>query len=275
MELIEEKKNLNYFRAQIIDSVYASGNGHIGGALSCVDLIYMIYKYCIEKKKKGHRDRDRFILSKGHACLAQYCVLAHYDHFSKKELKKFRSSKGMLEGHPETSIPGIETASGSLGIGASVSVGIAKGLLLKKSKAKVYCIISDGESQEGIIWEASMFASHYNLGNLTFILDYNNLQQDGKTSEIMNIQPISSKWKSFGWAVKTIDGHDLNQIKKSLLWSKKNSKKPKLIIAKTTKGKGVSFMENSLDWHGTSPPTSDQYSRALEELKIDPKKMNY
>ena len=175
-------KKLNYFRAQIIDSVFKSGNGHIGGALSCLEIVYSIYKYGMQNpyKNRKKKDRDRFILSKGHACLAQYVVLSHLGFFKKQELNFFRSHKGILEGHPEVKIPGVETVTGSLGIGASFATGVALGLKMQKLNSKVYCIISDGECQEGIIWETAMFAGFKKLNNLTFfwiIITYSKMEK--------------------------------------------------------------------------------------------------
>ncbi len=268
-------KKLNYFRAQIIDSVFKSGNGHIGGALSCLEIVYSIYKYGMQNpyKNRKKKNRDRFILSKGHACLAQYVVLSHLGFFKKQELNFFRSHKGILEGHPEVKIPGVETVTGSLGIGASFATGVALGLKMQKLNSKVYCIISDGECQEGIIWETAMFAGFKKLNNLTFFLDYNNLQQDGKITDVMNINPIVQKWKSFNWIVKTINGHNLMELKK-VLKNRNKYKKPLLIVAKTIKGKGISFMENSLKWHGTKAPTKEEYLKALGELGFN-RKLNY
>lgn len=256
-------------RSDIINQISFSGNGHIGGAMSCVEILISIYFYGIDNlnliKNKSDK-RDRFILSKGHACAALYSLLARLNFYNFNELSKFRNIKGILEGHPEIKIPGIETATGSLGQGISVACGVALGLKHQNINSNIYCVISDGECQEGIVWEQAMFSGFNQLDNLIVFLDYNNLQQDGKVSDLLDISPIQLKWESFNWSVISIDGHSFHELKKAINKSKKIKGKPKLIICKTIKGKGVSFMENSLKWHGTKPPSSNEYDLSLNEI---------
>lgn len=237
--------------------------------MSCVEILIAIYFYGINDLnliKKRSNNRDRFILSKGHACTAQYSLLARLNFFDLEELSKFRQIKGILEGHPEIKIPGIETATGSLGQGISVASGIALGLKHQNISSNIYCVISDGESQEGIVWEQAMFSGFNQLDNLIVFLDYNNLQQDGKVSNVLDISPVRKKWESFNWSVISINGHSFLDLKKAINKSKKIKNKPKLIICNTTKGKGISFMENSLKWHGTKPPSISEYELSLKEI---------
>lgn len=237
--------------------------------MSCVEILISIFFFGINNInliKSKSNNRDRFVLSKGHACTALYSILARLGFFKTSELLKFRNINGILEGHPEIKIPGIETATGSLGQGVAVSAGIALGLKHQKLNSNVYCVISDGENQEGIVWEQAMFSGFNKLDNLFVFLDYNNLQQDGKTSDILDISPIKEKWESFNWSVLKVNGHSFSELKTAIKKSKKIKGKPKIIICDTIKGKGVSFMENSLKWHGTKPPSESEYTSSLSEI---------
>jgi transketolase len=212
------------------------------------------------------RDRDRFVLSKGHVCPALYSVLARTGYFPLEKLHEFRKIDGSLQGHPDMKkTPGIEISTGSLGHGIGAAVGMALGLKLNKSDSTVYCMIGDGEAQEGSVWEASMAASHYNLDNLVVILDNNNLQIDGPVDDVMSIYPAMEKWRAFGWHVIEIDGHNFREIIGALNEADNVKFKPTMIVAKTVKGKGVSFMENRAEWHGKALPP-ELLKEALKEL---------
>lgn len=264
-ELEEKARTL---RKHIIEMTAEAGSGHPGGSLSAADIVAVLYFYQMKHNPKNPEwpERDRFILSKGHAAPVLYAALAESGYFPVSELKSLRKTGSMLQGHPDrVKIPGVEVSTGSLGQGLSVAVGMALAGKLDKKKWRVYCMIGDGESQEGQIWEAAMSAAHYKLDNLTAILDRNKLQIDGHTKDIMSIEPIADKWKAFGWHVVCINGHDIKQIIKTLN-AKRPKGKPYMIIADTTKGKGVSFMEGNVDFHGKAP-TKEEASKALEELK--------
>jgi transketolase len=255
-------------RKDILKMTTAVNSGHPGGAMSAVDVIVTLYYYKMRHNPEdpGWRDRDRFILSKGHACPALYSVLARTGYFPHSMLAEFRVLGGRLQGHPHMlSTPGVEMSTGSLGHGIGVAVGIALALRLDRSDSRVYCMIGDGEAQEGSVWEASMAASHYNLDNLCVILDNNNLQIDGPVDEVMSIYPTVEKWRAFGWHVVEINGHDFSQIKQALAEAESVKYKPTMIVARTVKGKGVSFMENRVEWHGKALPPQ-LLERALEEL---------
>lgn len=243
-----------------LDMVYEAQSGHIGGSLSCTDIITSIYFHAFS-------EGDKFVLSKGHCSPALYAVLALKGYFDKSLLKKFRKIDGDLQGHPTLgSVPGIDMTTGSLGQGISAACGIAKAFKMDKNESFIYSLMGDGEQEEGQVWEAAMFASHYKLDNLIAIVDYNNLQIDGNVEDVMGIAPLDKKWEAFGWDVKIIDGHDFEEINKALDEAKANrNSKPKMIIAKTVKGKGVSFMENNYAWHGTAPKL-EQYELAKKDL---------
>ncbi len=243
--------------------------GHLGGSLSIVDIITVLYfeKMKIDPKSPKLKDRDRFILSKGHAAPALYATLAERGFFQKNELLNLRKYGSILQGHPDMKkTPGIDMSSGSLGQGLSIAVGMALGAKLDKKPYKIYVILGDGEVQEGQVWEAAMSATHYNLNNIIAILDYNKLQIDGSVKEVMNIDPIDKKFESFGWNVIAINGHDFEDIRKSIDRARCSIMKPTIIIACTIKGKGVSFMENNCQWHSTVPNKS-QLEEALKELE--------
>ena len=246
-----------------------AGSGHPGGSLSAADLISVLYFYKLRHKPDNPNwpDRDRFILSKGHAAPVQYAALAECGYFPVCDLDTLRKMGSCLQGHPDChSLPGIEMSTGSLGQGLSVAVGLALGLKQDKSSSRVYTICGDGELQEGIIWEATMAAAHYKVDNLTAIIDRNGLQIDGPTEEIMSLGNLGDKFSAFGWHVIEIDGHDIEAIVNALDKAETIKGKPTMIIANTVKGKGVSFMEGLVKYHGVAP-TQDERTRAMAELK--------
>ena len=248
--------------------IYESKSGHPGGSLSCADIMTYLYfeKMNVNAKSLNDENRDRFVMSKGHAAPVLYAVLSEKEFFKKEELMNLRKIGSMLQGHPDSkNIPGVDVSTGSLGQGISNAVGMALGLKYKKNKAKVYTILGDGEIQEGLVWEALMAGGHYKLDNLVAILDYNGLQIDGKNDEVMTISPVDKKFESFGWNVVTCDGHDYDDIDRA--FNKVVEGKPTMIIAKTIKGKGISFMENEAGWHGQAP-NLEQKELALNELNM-------
>jgi len=250
------KKIANECRKNILEQVYLASSGHIGGSLSCIDILVTIYfKHAnIDINNPKWEDRDRVILSKGHCSPAFYAVLAEKGFIDKEILKTFRKLDSILQGHPDMkNIPGVDMSSGSLGQGLSVANGMAIAGKMDKKNYKVYCILGDGEVQEGQIWEAAMTAAHYKLNNVIAFLDYNNLQIDGKVEDVMNIADIADKFKAFNFNVIEIDGHDFEQIDKAIIKAKEEKEKPSIIIAKTIKGKGISFMEDVAKWHGEAP----------------------
>ncbi len=256
-------------RIQVIKIIAEAGSGHPGGSLSIAEILSYLYFQAmnIDPKNPQKPDRDRFVLSKGHAAPALYSALALRGFFPEKELLSLRKIDSILQGHPHRlDTPGVEASTGSLGQGLSMAWGMALGIKLSGIPAYVYCIIGDGESQEGQIWEAAMTAGFRKMDNLCVFLDYNNLQIDGKVSDIKDITPIREKWEAFRWKVLEIDGHNLEQIKESINTFKSETDRPTLIIANTIKGKGVSFMENNVDFHGKAP-TREEMEIALEELK--------
>jgi len=213
-------------------------------------------------------DRDKFILSKGHAAPALYAVLARCGYFETSNLMTLRKIGSILQGHPDMKVtPGVEVSTGSLGQGLSLANGLALASRLDKRKTRIYVLLGDGEAQEGQVWEAAMSSAHYNLDNICAILDFNGLQIDGRVKDIMNIEPILDKWKAFGWESTIIDGHNFIEILNTLSWAKENKGKPSIIIAKTIKGKGVSIFENKVKYHGVSP-TDEELSIALNELNV-------
>jgi len=249
--------------------VREAGVGHIGGSLSVTDILVALYFKIlkIDPKEPEWPDRDRLVMSKGHGATALYSILAERGFFPKKELKTFGTLNSNFQVHPDKNkVPGIEASTGALGQGLSIGLGMALAARLDRKDYYTFVILGDGEIQEGQIWEAAMFASHYGLDNLTAILDYNNVQLMGNVSEIMEIAPVAEKWSAFGWEVLEADGHDFNQIVKNLGKAKEIKGKPTIIIANTTKGKGVSFMQNNCKWHG-NVPTQDQYNEAICEIR--------
>ena len=258
----------NVIRKDIVSMICKSKSGHPGGSLSAVEILTALYfdQMNIDPANPKMQDRDRFVLSKGHAAPALYATLAQRGYFAKEELNNLRQLGSMLQGHPDMKkVPGVEMSTGSLGQGFSVACGMAMAAKLDNAPWNVYALLGDGEVQEGIIWEAAMSAAHYKLDNMIAFLDYNGLQIDGEVESVMNINPIEDKFKTFGWNVITIDGHDFDQIFAALDMAKDTVDKPTMIIAKTIKGKGVSFMENQASWHG-SAPSEEQLEQALSEL---------
>ncbi len=261
-------------RQRVLQLIKEGGSGHPGGSLSATDILTALYFDALNHNPEEPfwPERDRFILSKGHACPALYVVLAEAGYFPKEELHGFRKINRMLQGHPEYGTPGIEVPTGSLGQGFSVSVGIALGLKLQNKSPHVYALLGDGETQEGQVWEAAMAAGHKRLDNLTIFIDYNKIQQDGFLDDTMTLEPFSDKWRAFNWAVREIDGHDFVQILEGIEWAKSIPDAPQVLICNTIKGKGVSFMENEPKWHGTQPPTDEEMKQALDELKMEESK---
>ncbi len=266
-ELLEIAKSI---RIDIVKMLNKSQSGHPGGSLSITDILTYLYFYEMNidpNDKTEKADRDRFILSKGHAAPALYATLAKRGFFDKTELNTLRQIGSNLQGHPHRlDLPGIDASTGSLGQGLSMAVGMGIGLKLSKIKSNIYVILGDGESQEGQVWEASMSAGFRNLDNLCVFLDYNNLQIDGKVSDIKDIYPVVDKWKAFNWNVIEIDGHDFDEIDMAINLFKEEKVKPTMIILKTIKGKGVSFMENNVGFHGVTP-SDDELKTALMELQ--------
>lgn len=269
---MRDHKGLNeiasIIRKEIVTMIHGAKSGHPGGSLSAVEILTALYfdEMNIDPTNPKMEDRDRFVLSKGHAAPALYATLAQRGYFAKDELNNLRQLGSMLQGHPDMKkVPGVEMSTGSLGQGFSVACGMAMAAKLDNAPWNVYALLGDGEVQEGIIWEAAMSAAHYKLDNMIAFLDYNGLQIDGEVESVMNINPIEDKFKTFGWNVITIDGHDFDQIFAALDMAKDTVDKPTMIIAKTIKGKGVSFMENQASWHG-SAPSEEQLEQALSEL---------
>jgi len=269
IESIDELNDLaRQMRADIVRMTTASASGHPGGSLSCIDILTALYFNVLnhDPSKPKWEDRDRFILSKGHAAPALYAALAYSGYFPKEDLITLRQLGSPLQGHPDMRrLPGIEASTGSLGQGLSVAIGACLSARLDKKDFYSYVVLSDGESNEGQIWEAAMSAAHHKLDHLIGILDYNKFQLDGPVSEILNMEPVIDKWKAFGWEVLEIDGHDMKAILDALERAKKVKNKPTMIVAHTIKGKGVSFMENDNNYHGVAP-TKEEAARALKEL---------
>jgi transketolase len=262
------KIKANQIRKLIIEMLAKAGSGHPGGSLSSADIISCLYFEVMRHNPKDPNwpDRDRFHLSKGHCCPAVYAALSLCGYFPQEELWTLRKLGSILQGHSDRRTPGIEVGSGSLGQGLSVAVGMALAGKIDKKDYRVYCLMGDGEIQEGNIWEAAMSAVHFKLDNLCGIVDYNRFQIDGKVEEIMNLEPLVKKWESFGWYVVECDGHNIEELLKAFEEAKTVKLKPTVIIAYTIKGKGVSFMENVVDFHGRAP-TQEERERALKELE--------
>ena len=256
-------------RRDIVTMVYHAKAGHPGGSLSAVELVTALYfaEMNIDPSRPDWEDRDRFILSKGHACPVVYAALARRGYFPVSELSTLRALNSRLQGHPDMKkTPGLDMTSGSLGQGLSIGVGMALGAELTGREFRVYVLLGDGELQEGMVWESAMSAAKYRLDNLVAIVDYNGLQVDGRVTDVMDIEPLRSKWAAFNWAVTEIDGHSFREILNAFNWARKQAR-PSVIIAHTVKGKGVSFMENKVDWHGKAPNES-QWHQALQEIEV-------
>lgn len=274
-ELMQLKKIANDMRIDILKMIYNAKSGHLGGNFSAVELILTLYKKVLKhdknwSKSKDFKNRDRFVLSKGHASAALYCVLAEEGYFDKKDLMTFRKFGSKLQGHPcSRTLEGIEISTGSLGQGLSIACGMALGLKLDKIDSFVFAYLGDGEMQEGQVYEAMMSAGHHRLDNLIAIVDRNHYQIDGHTECVKAVEPLDKKFHSFGWQTLDVDGHNIEKILEVYEKAKevaKENKKPVAILANTVKGKGVSFMENTAAWHGKAP-NAEQFEAALKELE--------
>jgi len=265
-----KEKALN-IRLGALEGIHAASSGHPGGSLAIADILAYLYfaEMNVDPANPKDENRDRLVLSKGHTAPALYAALAEKGFFDKDILKTLRKFGSILQGHPDMKhIPGIDMSTGSLGQGVSAACGIALAGKIDGKDYRVYSILGDGESEEGQIWEAAMFGAHYKLDNLVAIVDNNGLQIDGKVTEVMNPTPLDEKFAAFGWNVINIDGHDFDQIADALACARAVKGKPTAIIAKCVKGKGVSYMENQVGWHG-SAPKDDQYEQAVAELKAN------
>ncbi|MFH1228212.1 MAG: transketolase [Planctomycetota bacterium] len=256
-------------RQYIIKMLTIAGSGHPGGSLSAVELMVALYFHKLRHNPKDPKwpDRDRFLLSKGHAAPVWYAVLAESGYFPVETLWTLRKFGSILQGHPDMKrVPGVEMSSGSLGQGLSIANGMALAAKIDAKSHRIFVLLGDGETQEGQVWEAAMAAAHYKLDNLCAILDFNGYQIDGSIKNIMSPLPFAEKWLAFGWAVREIDGHNLKEVLSAYDWAETIKDKPAIIIAKTVKGKGVSFMENTHEWHGKTP-SKQQFEQAMKELQ--------
>ena len=268
-KILQLSRIANNIRVSIIEAVYNAKCGHPGGSLSIADILSYLYfeEMNIDPANPKDHNRDRFVLSKGHTAPALYATLAERGFFPKEDLKTLRKTASYLQGHPDMKgVPGVDMSTGSLGQGISTACGMALSAKLAGKDYRVYTIVGDGESQEGQVWEAAMFAAHYKLDNLVAIIDWNGLQIDGPITEVMNPTPHDEKLRAFGWNVISIDAHDFNQIESALKQARECKGKPTAIIAKSTKGKGVSYMENACEWHGQAPK-EDLYKVAVADLE--------
>ncbi|MBU4312349.1 MAG: transketolase [Candidatus Omnitrophica bacterium] len=256
-------------RIETVKMLTCAGSGHTGGSLSMVELLVGLYfyKFRCDPEKPLCDTRDMFILSKGHACPALYATLAHMNFFDRKELSTLRKLGTRLQGHPQKGLPGIEVSSGSLGQGLSIANGCALGARLNKDPKRVYCIMGDGELDEGQIWEAMLTSAHYKLDNLCGIVDNNKFQIDGRIEDVKGLEPLKDKWRSFNWGVLEIDGHNIEEVMDAYDEAETIKGKPTVIIAHTVKGKGVSFFENQNKYHGVAP-SKEELDRAIKELEI-------
>jgi len=256
-------------RRLVLQMIFRAGSGHPGGSLSAADIVTALYFSVlhVDPELPDWHDRDRFVLSKGHACPTLYAALALRGFFPVDELWTLRRIGSRLQGHPDRlKTPGIDATTGSLGQGISVALGMALAAKLDEADYKVYTLLGDGEVQEGQVWEAAMAAAHYQVDNLIATIDFNGLQIDGPNEQVMSIQPLADKWKAFGWRVLTLDGHDMAQILQAYEEAQKNTGQPIVLIARTIKGKGISFMENRFEWHAGAP-SKEQYEKAMAELE--------
>jgi transketolase len=256
-------------RIDIIEMVYRANSGHIGGSLGAVEILVALYHAAMrhDPQNPGWADRDRFILSKGHCTPVYYAVLADCGYFPRSDLASFRRPGSHLQGHPyQPKTPGVDASTGTLGLGISTGIGMALAAKLRGQAHRVFILCGDGESQEGQVWEAAMFANKYHLDNVIAFTDRNYLQTDGNSEQVMPLEPLRDKWEAFGWRVDEIDGHHFPSILGAIGRAKATPGRPAMILARTVKGKGVSFMENDNHWHG-APPSREQYERAMEELR--------
>ena len=266
---LELKRIANNVRRGIIDSVYSAGCGHPGGSLSIADILTYLYfeELNVDPRDPKKSDRDRFVLSKGHTAPALYSVLAEKGYFPKEDLKTLRQIDSHLQGHPDMKgTPGVDMTTGSLGLGISAACGMALSGKVYNAPYRVYAVLGDGETEEGQVWEAAMFAAHYKLDNLCAVLDLNKLQIDGPIAEVMNPMPHDEKFRAFGWHVIVIDAHSFSDLEAAFNEAKTVKGKPTMIIANSVKGKGVSYMEDKCEWHGQAPK-EEQYNIAVEELE--------
>lgn len=270
----ELKKKSIELRKDVLKMLTLAGSGHTGGSLSIVDILAALYYYELRNNPKDPKwpGRDRFLLSKGHACPALYAILAEKGYFNKEDLLALRKLGSKLQGHPQMGLPGIEISSGSLGQGLSIANGMALSAHLDNLDTRIYCLMGDGETNEGQVWEAAMTASHYKLDNVCAIIDFNKLQIDGFCCEVKDMGVYLDKWKSFGWHVIETDGHDIEKLMNSFDKAKTVKGLPTVIVAHTIKGKGVSFVENKAEWHGIAPK-KEEYERAIKELDEELKKI--
>ncbi|HNY10471.1 MAG TPA: transketolase [Candidatus Wallbacteria bacterium] len=265
----ELKKHAKSIRKNILKAIYSANSGHPGGSLSSADIMSVLYFKHLnhDPKNPWKEDRDRVIFSKGHASALLYSTLAECGYIEPAEIETFRKLHSRLQGHPVYhKIPGIEATGGPLGQGFSFGIGVGLAARLSKLDYKTYILIGDGEMQEGLVWEAAMAAGHYKLSNICCILDYNGLQIDGDVEKIMRVSPVADKFRAFNFNVMEIDGHDYAQIDTAFAHARTKNDKPTIIIAKTIKGKGVSFMENDYTWHGKAP-NKEQYERAISDIE--------
>jgi transketolase len=269
-EIAQLREISGRMRVAIIEMLTKAGSGHPGGSLSAIDILVALYfaRLKHDPKRPDWSERDRVVLSKGHGAPALYAVMAEAGYFPRSELFTLRQLGSKLQGHPvNTALPGLEACTGSLGQGLSVAQGMALASRMEGKRFHVYCVIGDGESQEGQIWEAAMSAPKFELDTLTVFLDYNRGQIDGPVEDVMDIEPIEEKWRAFNWNVLRIDGHDFRQILEAIDAARATAGRPTIIVADTVKGKGVSFMEHQTAWHGAAP-NKDQAAQALEELRV-------
>ena len=265
---LELKRTANNLRISIIEEVYNAKCGHPGGSLSIADIMTYLYfvEMNIDPKNPKMDNRDRFVLSKGHTAPALYAALAERGFFPKEDLVTLRKTASYLQGHPDMKgVPGVDMSTGSLGQGISTACGMALSAKVSGDSYRVYTVLGDGESEEGQVWEAALFAAHYKLDNLVAIVDFNGLQIDGPIAEVMNPTPHDEKFSAFGWNVITIDAHNFDEIESAFKQARETKGKPTAIIAKSTKGKGVSYMENACEWHGQAPK-EDLYNVAIADL---------
>jgi transketolase len=265
LDFIEGKAT--QIRRDLLKMIVNAGTGHTAGSLSNTDIMTVLFYEVMDMKvdDPDWEDRDRFILSKGHSVESYYTILADKGYFDKEELNTFCQYKSRLIGHPNNKVPGVEMNTGALGHGLAIATGIAKAAKMSKKDYKVYTLMGDGEQAEGSVWEAAMAAAHFKLDNLVGIVDRNNLQITDNTERVMTLEPLADKWKSFGWEVIEVDGHNYQELIDAFSESEKNNGKPTLILANTIKGKGVSFMENKVEWHH-GLPSAEELAQALEEL---------
>lgn len=269
-DIKELKKISRDIRIEIVKMLASAGSGHTGGSLSMVEILVGLYfyKFKCDPTKPLCNTRDIFVLSKGHGCPALYAVLARMNFFSKEELSTLRKVGTRLQGHPQMGLPGIEISSGSLGQGLSIANGFCLGARLNKDPKRIYCLMGDGELDEGQVWEAALTSAHYKLDNLCAIVDYNKFQIDGRVEDVKGLEPLNAKWKAFGWEVFEIDGHNVKEVMDAYDKAEKIKGKPSMVLAHTVKGKGVSFFENKNKYHGVAP-NKDELEKAIRELETE------